>query len=101
MKRFLRIVLALVGLYAVLVVALALAMRQPPERFGRIMKHLPMPVVWGILPGPQIWNWARQGNLTEGQMAPDFVLPALDKSTNVTLSSFRGRPVVLVFGSYT
>lgn len=36
-----------------------------------------------------------------GDMAPDFCLPRLDGSGKVRLSDLRGRPVVLVFGSYT
>ena len=35
-------------------------------------------------------------------MAPDFVLPTVNRKSQVRLSSFRGKqPVVLVFGSYT
>lgn len=36
-----------------------------------------------------------------GDVAPDFTLPAPDGFDEVTLSSLRGRPVVLVFGSHT
>jgi hypothetical protein len=36
-----------------------------------------------------------------GDPAPDFVLPAADGSGPVALSTFRGRPVVLLFGSCT
>jgi peroxiredoxin len=42
-----------------------------------------------------------QGTLRDGDTAPDFTLPALDGRSTVTLSSLRGRPVVLVFGSCT
>ena len=35
-----------------------------------------------------------------GDPAPDFTLPALD-GTEVTLSSFRGTPVMIEFGSIT
>src|SRR2546427_5815162 len=95
-------IVALVAVYAGLLGAVALAMLQPPERFGRIMKHLPEPLVWGLLPGPRLWLWARQGKLTEGEPAPDFTLPRQDHTGRITLSSHRGqRPVVLVFGSYT
>ena len=49
-----------------------------------------------------LWLFARSGRLEVGKMAPDFRLPALDKTSYVQLSSFRGdKPVVLVFGSYT
>ena len=98
----LRSVVALAGTYVALAGAVALAMMQPPERFGAIMTRAPMAVIWGVLPGQRIWMWARQGTLTEGDAAPDFTLSTLDHSDRVTLSSHRGqRPVVLVFGSYT
>lgn len=101
-KWLLRGVAALVALYVLMGGAVALAMLQPPERFGQIIKHAPMPIVWGVLPGPRIWMWARKGHLSEGQEAPDFTLSTFDHSSRVTLSSDRGkRPVVLVFGSYT
>ena len=80
---------------------LYLAMRQPPDAFGRIMKHVPMPMML-VLPFETLWNQARGGRLRPGDMAPDFTLPTLDHTDQVRLSSFRGsRPVVLVFGSYT
>ena len=102
MKWLVRGVLGLVGLYLALVGAVALLMLQPPERFGQIMKHLPMPVIWALVPGPRIWMWAREGKLREGQPAPDFALSTPDGSNRVTLSSHRGqKPVVLIFGSYT
>jgi hypothetical protein len=102
MKWLVRGVLVLVVAYVALFSTVTLAMMQPPERFGQVMKHLPAPVVWGLLPAPRIWLWARKGTLTEGAPAPDFNLSTLDHSSRVTLSSNRGvRPVVLVFGSYT
>ena len=102
MKRLLRSAVALVGGYILLAGAVTAAMLQPPERFGQIMKHVPMAIVWGVLPGPRLWLWARRGALQEGQQAPDFTLPTYDHSGSVTLSSHRGqRPVGLVFGSYT
>ncbi len=101
-KWIVRIVIILLVLYVGLFATVALAMLQPPERFGRIIRVLPMPLVWGALPGPRMWLWARRGDLREGQQAPDFTLPVLDSDESVTLSSHRGaRPVVLVFGSYT
>ncbi len=36
-----------------------------------------------------------------GQEAPDFTLPTSDGGTLLSLSTFRGRPLVVVFGSYT
>jgi hypothetical protein len=101
-RWLLRGVIAVLVIYAALAGAVAWAMLQPPERFGRIMTHVPMPVVWGVLPGPRIWGWARGGHLAHGDEAPDFTLSTFDHSSRVTLSSHRGRqPVVLVFGSYT
>lgn len=102
MKWILRAATILVGSYVVLAGAVVAAMLQPPERFGQIMRYVPAPVVWGLLPGARIWQWARRGALTEGQLAPDFTLATADHQGRVTLSSHRGqRPVVLVFGSYT
>lgn len=37
----------------------------------------------------------------QGEPAPDFTLRTNDALTSVTLSDWRGKPVVLVFGSYT
>jgi hypothetical protein len=36
-----------------------------------------------------------------GEVAPDFTLPTHDGSANVTLSKSRGKPVILIFGSFT
>ena len=45
---------------------------------------------------------ARGGSLKTGDTAPDFSLPTLDRTRQVSLSQeFRERPVVLIFGSYT
>ncbi len=41
------------------------------------------------------------GKLKPGDPAPDFTLKRLHSAAEVTLSSFRGKPVALVFGSYT
>ena len=102
MTWLLRGIAALVVLYIAMCGGMAWVMVQPPETFGRIVRHLPMPIIWGVLPGPSIWLWARKGTLKEGETAPDFTLGTYDRTGSVTLSSFRGRrPVVLVFGSYT
>ena len=102
MKWILRVLLAAVILYAALAATVTAAMLQPPSRFGQIMRYMPAPLVWGLLPGPRIWLWARQGTLAEGQLAPDFTLSTSDRKGSVTLSSHRGKqPVVLIFGSYT
>ena len=102
MKWPLRGLAVLVTAYVAFFSAITAAMLQPPERFGQIMKHAPAALVWGLLPGPRMWLWARKGHLTEGDPAPDFTLSTPDRAGRVTLSSHRGhRPVVLVFGSYT
>jgi len=41
-----------------------------------------------------------RGGAQEGQAAPDFTLKGLD-GQEVTLSSFKGKPLFLIFGSYT
>ena len=101
-KWFVRAVLLVVGLYAALFATVLTAMMRPPEQFGVAMRYLPAPLVWGGLPAMPMWLWARGGSLAEGELAPDFTLPRLDhQEERVTLSSLRGKPVVLVFGSYT
>ncbi len=98
----LRAFVVLVSVYVVSAGAVAVAMLQPPERFGAIMTRVPVAMVWAVLPGRQIWTWARSGDLRAGDAAPDFTLSTYDHTSRVTLSSHRGqRPVVLVFGSYT
>ena len=102
MKWLVRGVLVVVVAYVALFSTVTVAMMQPPERFGQVMKHLPAPLVWGLLPAQRIWLWARKGTLAEGVAAPDFNLSTLDHTSRVVLSSNWGvRPVVLVFGSYT
>jgi hypothetical protein len=92
----------LVLLYGILCVGLYTAMRQPPERFGAIMKHVPETVAFLVLPFRPFWMVARAGSLNLGDAAPDFALPVTDHSRIVTLSSeYRNKPVVLIFGSYT
>jgi hypothetical protein len=77
------------------------AMRQPPERFGRVMASMPTPAYF-VLPFETMWTHARAGTLHRGDTAPDFTLAKLDKSEHIQLSSLNShQPVVLVFGSYT
>jgi len=87
--------------YVVFVAAMFVVMCQPPERFGRIMAHVPS-LVMSALPAEALWTTARDGSVRVGDLAPDFRLPTVDRSQEVHLADFRGRqPVVLVFGSYT
>jgi hypothetical protein len=78
-------------------------MRRPPEQFGRAMSKLPGELPFMIFPFETMWMRARAGTLHVGDPAPDFTLTKLDKSAQVQLSSFtsQGKPVVLIFGSYT
>ena len=76
-------------------------MRHPPEQFGRFMSKMPM-AVFLITPFETMWTHERAGVVKVGDMAPDFTLSSLDKSTRVDLAAVRQhKPVVLVFGSYT
>ncbi len=87
--------------YALLVAGLYSVMRQPPQVFGAVMRHVPMAAML-ILPFEPLWLHARAGNLKVGDPAPDFSLHSVDKKSTFRLSSLRGeKPVVLVFGSYT
>jgi hypothetical protein len=93
---------AVVGVvYLVFLVSAFAAMRQPPERFGRIMRHVPAPLMMAV-PFEPMWNAARGGTLRVGDLAPDFTLSRVDRKSEVQLSAYRGKqPVALVFGSYT
>jgi hypothetical protein len=83
--------------------AIYAAMRQPPESFGRVMAHIPGPVAFLAFPFETLWMRARAGALKPGDAAPDFALAKVDKSGPIRLSGLtaHGRPVVLIFGSYT
>ncbi len=83
--------------------AIYAVMRRPPERFAGVMAKIPGPVAFIVLPFETLWKRARAGTLEVGDPAPDFTLTKLDKSDHVQLSSFtaQGKPVALVFGSYT
>jgi hypothetical protein len=88
-------------LYSAASAVLFVAMRQTPERFGAIMSNVPA-IVMKVLPFKPLWMAARPGPLAPGDLAPDFTLPAVDRSRMVHLSEeYRERPVVLIFGSYT
>ena len=103
MKWLLRGAIVVAVCYVALFGTVLAAMLQPPERFGAFMRHMPAAVVFGGLPAPRMWLWARKGTLDEGEPAPDFSLRTVkDRNQRVSLSSYRGKqPVVLVFGSYT
>ena len=78
------------------------AMRQTPDRFGRIVSRTPHAADDRRCPSKLSGPAPVDGAVNPGDLAPDFRLPTLDRKSVVQLSSFRGdRPVVLVFGSYT
>ena len=101
MRRFAQIILIAIPAYIVLLGATVAVMKQTPERFGRIMRHVP-DMGFAIIPFRPLWLIARDGRLQIGTPAPGFNLPTEDRKSSVQLASFHGvRPVVLVFGSYT
>ena len=100
MRKLLAASVAALAVYLLLMAGLAFAMRQPPAVFGRIMSHMPGPLFM-VLPFESLWMRAQAGYLNLGDRAPDFTLATRDGASRVRLSDLRGRPVVLVFGSYT
>ena len=77
------------------------AMHQPPEVFGHVMAHMPMPAYF-LFPFETMWTQARQGQLKPGDAAPDFTVKTLETKTPLQLDElWASKPVVLVFGSYT
>jgi hypothetical protein len=92
--------IALLLVWAAFLLTISWAMRQPPEKFGRVMSHVPGPAFM-LFPFETMWTKARAGNVLPGEIAPDFRLPTVDHKSEVQLSELRGKPVVLVFGSYT
>ncbi len=75
-------------------------MTRPPLEFASFWAEAPS---WATrtVPFPALWARARAGELEIGDEAPDFELDYHDHSGKMRLSELRGRPVVLVFGSYT
>jgi hypothetical protein len=100
MRKLLAVSIAALAVYLLLVAGLAFAMHQPPAVFGHIMSHMPGPMFM-VLPFESLWMRARAGYLNAGDLAPDFTLATRDGASRVRLSELRGRPVVLIFGSYT
>jgi len=102
-KKLIAILGILLAVWALACAALYGIMRQPPETFARFMAKIPGPVAFLVLPFETLWTRARAGALQVGDAAPDFSLVKLDKSASVRLSSLtaQGKPVVLIFGSYT
>ena len=104
MKRLLlRVVVLLAIAWLCACGAIYAAMRQPPESFARVMARIPGPVAFLAFPVETLWMRARAGDLKQGDLAPDFTLKKVDKSSSIRLSALtaKQRPVVLIFGSYT
>ena len=58
--------------------------------FPAVQAINPTPAVTSVEPAPIV-----------GSTAPDFTLATPDGRTRLSRSTFEGRPLVLVFGSYT
>jgi len=99
MRTAQKIAVVVVVLYASLLAGLLAVMRDP-TLFGSVMRRVPEPA-FVVIPFKRLWFIARAGRLKPGDAAPDFDLPAQDQKSRVRLASFRGQPVVLIFGSYT
>ena len=67
------------------------------------------PLSWQDAAASELYRDLATAKVAEGEQAPDFELPAFDSrpgvlaptGRTVRLSGLRGRPVALVFGSYT
>ena len=99
MRTLRKIAVAVLVVYVGALVGFLAVMRDP-TLFGRVMRRVPEPA-FVVIPFKRLWFIARAGRLKPGDAAPDFDLPAHDKKSRVRLASFRGQPVVLIFGSYT
>jgi hypothetical protein len=87
-RRLLKMTAGIVALYLAAMAAFAYAMRLSPETFSRVMMRVG-PIPFLLFPFESMWKNARQGHVHVGDAAPDFTLPLLDHSSQVTLSSFR------------
>ncbi|MFN7934335.1 MAG: hypothetical protein U0R19_13475 [Bryobacteraceae bacterium] len=101
MKFLLRAIVGLIAIYLVAAGGLFAIMWLPPGQFAAVAAHIPGPVMMIGFPFRAAWTIARGGSLSPGDPAPGFDLARHDKTGRVTLSQFSGRPVVLIFGSYT
>ncbi len=103
MRRIVTSVCVIALLWLIGCGAIYSVMRRPPEAFARVMAKIPGPVAFLVFPFETMWKQARAGTLQVGDPAPDFTLARLDHTDHVQLSSLtaQGKPVVLIFGSYT
>ena len=100
--KILRKYVLIAGLsYFILMAGIYAGMWLPPQQFSRAASVLPVEAIFRILPVETLWKSARNGSLNPGDPAPDFELPLVHSTDKVRLSALRGRPVFLIFGSYT
>jgi hypothetical protein len=100
MRWLLRVGFLCLALYGGFLGVVYSKMTAPPLEFAAFWKDVP---AWAsrAVPFRNLWSQARAGQLKVGDEAPDFELEYHDHSGKMRLSDFRGRPVVLAFGSYT
>jgi hypothetical protein len=101
MRVLLRVFVGLIAIYLLMAGALFAIMWLPPGQFAAVAAHIPGPVMMMGFPFRAAWSVARGGSLSPGDPAPNFDLARHDKSGRVSLQQHAGRPVVLIFGSYT
>ena len=99
-KAAARAAVGFAAVYVLLSAGLYLVMRRPPATVASVFTHVPWPA-WVALPMRPMWLHARGGALNVGDEAPLFDLAGHDGGPRVSLASLRGKPAVLVFGSYT
>ena len=73
---------------------------------GAVLLLAASALAWMIGPrniiGMLRYDQRREGDLKVGDKAPDVVLKSLDGTTDVRLlDAMRGKPLILIFGSYT
>jgi cytochrome oxidase Cu insertion factor (SCO1/SenC/PrrC family) len=80
------------------------------NRLLALLASLLVPVAAGCASSgpPSIPPWVEaehvhfeEPSVSEGDVAPDFALQTPDGERTITLSELRGKPVILVFGSFT
>jgi thiol-disulfide isomerase/thioredoxin len=100
LRRGRKLVIVLAPLYLIGGTFMFVMMHQRPRAMSRVFDKIPM-ASWMVFPAESMWRWANRGTLEPGDLAPDFDLATVDGQSRVRLSSLRGKPVVLFFGSYT
>lgn len=73
MRTWHKLVLTIIALYAILCAAAFEVMRQTPERFSRVMIHVP-DAAFVVVPFKPLWYKARAGRVQVGDPAPGFSL---------------------------